>query len=71
MKHKTNVQKVKAIAKEMEYNTMLQLVVMHALGNYADAVCSYKEKPKEWNDMISWQAWKVASAFLQKLTQGE
>ena len=71
---KTNVQKVKAVAKAMDGNPYVQMVVMTALGNYCNA--ALKMTDEQWNkngdgNMLSLAGWKQGCKMVLEVLDKE
>lgn len=58
MKRKTNVEIIKQVMTVSQFGAMAQMVVIHAIRSYVDTVAATTEKPRDWNDFVSWESWR-------------
>lgn len=69
-KRLTNTQWLRKIAKDSEWDVLLQMVIVQALGNFADSL-SKADPAKVGNALISGEAWVNAGKRLKLMVDAQ
>lgn len=65
-KRQTNTQFIKRAMEYSKYGAMAQMIIMHAITAYVNAVAECDDKPDDWNDFVVWETWHACCVDIKQ-----